>query len=187
MDADDALTPDSLAVRLDVFQKDENIDFVDGRVEFMDTHSNTISGGFYQPSFDGKPYEQLLKLNSACFFGPTWMIKRDKTLNYTFDPSFTHSEDIYFFLTISKGKIYSYTKQAILNYRKTSSSAMANLDGLEHGYINLLKKCRTELKVKPVQLMELKLRTAKIMFLSYLFNGKKVFKAIISPFKMLLA
>ena len=132
-------------------------------------------------------YLELLKLNEKCLFGNTWMIKRRKKEKYIFQEDMTHAEDLFFYLSISKGKSYSYTNECILYYRQNEGSAMTNLKGLEEGYIILLKKKKTQLFQKTTVILQLKLKTSKIMFLSYLFNGKNIVSAIKTPFKILFA
>ena len=175
LDADDLLTPNSLSDRLKEFGEDPALSFVDGQVQFIDRDGKMIPGG-YSPKFKGEPFSRLMLLDSTCFFGPTWMIKREWGQEYRFDEKMTHSEDLAFYLGIAKNRKYSYTDEVILHYRKSGGSAMSNLDGLERGYCQLLAQMRQDYPNDYSPLT--KLKVMKIMFLSHLFDGKSMLKAI---------
>ena len=142
---------DSIKTRLDVFQQYPDISFVDGVVVYMNEDMKP-TGKQYVPSFKGDPYDELLNLNRKCYFGNTWMIKRETDINYRFNEEMTHAEDLFFYLTISKNKKYTYTNSPILFYRERKNSAMKDLAGLEHGYLNLLRKIRKEFHSNPATL-----------------------------------
>ena len=182
LDADDVMPADSLISRLTVFQEQPDISFVDGMVVYMN-EDMTPSGRQYIPSFKGYPYNELLKLNRTCYFGNTWMIKREAGVNYRFSEEMTHAEDLFFYLTISKGRKYSYTSKPVLFYRVGQNSAMKNLDGLEQGYFKLLNNVRKELNPDPVILQNLKRRIMRIIFLSHLIDGFNPLKAFRSLFR----
>lgn len=185
LDADDQLTINSLSARLTVFEKKPSVGFVDGTVHLTDELGHIISHRHYQPNFRGKPLMQLQQLKGNCFFGPTWMIKRNAKLNYTFDEKMTHCEDLYFYISIASDYLYDYTDDAILNYRKYNNSAMSNLMGLENGYIALIKKLR--IKYSNINPFYTKLKVTKIMFLSHLFDGKSILNAIGSVYRIMIS
>jgi len=73
---------------------------------------------------------------------------------------------------------YNFTDQAVLLYRNNPQSAMTNIDGLGEGYSLLIKKIKTNKWATYWQLFALKLKVTKIMFLSHLFDGGSVGKAL---------
>ena len=177
LDADDAMTPESLMARLNIFKKNSDVSFVDGKVIYMNSNMKP-TGREYIPRFKGTPYYNLLRLSSSCYFGPSWMIKREHDIVYKFVERMTHAEDLYFYISISNGKKYSYTSEEVLHYRVTGQSAMSNLEGLEKGYKILYNKIKNEQKPDYRILIYLRLKLKKIMFLSYLFDGKMPLKAL---------
>jgi teichuronic acid biosynthesis glycosyltransferase TuaG len=184
LDADDIIPPNSLQSRLDVFRADPSVDFVDGRVEFLDEDGKQLPG-FYQPSFRGKPFAELAKLNASCFFGPSWTIKRDKYEDYEFDQEMSHAEDLYFYLTISKDKKYDFTENVVLNYRETEASAMSDLLRLEKGYIDFLQRLKA---IYPEEYsLIIKFKVVKVMFLSHLIDGRNLVRAVRSAVHLLRA
>lgn len=186
LDADDFWPANSLEVRFNHFSQNPDVDFVDGQVQYVSVDSEILNKTF-KPNFKGKPYERLLALDSRCLFGPSWMIKSSPEIQYEFDTDMSHAEDLFFYLTISKGKLYDYVDDTILYYRQRPDSAMKDIQGLEKGYLLLIKKIREKLAVKPGTLLRLKLKVTKIMVLSFLFNAGKLGLACKTPFKILSA
>ena len=184
LDSDDVLTPDSLQVRLKVLKENPEIDFVDGAVQYVDENLKTINK-YYQPNFEGKVFKELLRLNEKCLFGNTWLIRRDFSKIYAFQTDMTHAEDLFFYLSISKNKIYSFTNEVILYYRQSNNSAMKDLQGLSNGYEKLIQKIKIKFPEENTQY--LKKRITRIMFLTWLFDGKNPVRAILSIFKFLKA
>ena len=185
LDADDAMPQDSIKTRLDVFQQYPDISFVDGVVVYMNEDMKP-TGKQYVPSFKGDPYNELLQLNRTCYFGNTWMIKRERDVYYRFNQQMSHAEDLFFYLTISKNRKYSYTERPVLYYRERKNSAMKDLAGLEQGYFYLLRIVKEELQLDPVTFKALKKRIIRIMFLSHLFDGRDPYSAARSLFRYLL-
>jgi len=184
LDADDVLPEYALESRLKIFLENEAVDFVDGGVDFVNESMSKLAKN-YRPSFKGKPYDRLLSLDSRCLFGNTWMVKRDMNEKYEFQTDMTHAEDLFFYLTISKGKFYDYTSETILLYRQRDNSAMKDINGLESGYLQLINKIKTKLGVSSWIVIRLKLKITKIMVLSHLFDGRDVWAAFKVPFKIL--
>lgn len=182
LDADDLLTEKSLEVRLEKFHTHSNLHFVDGQVHYIDPDGN-FTGRTYTPSFEGYPLPALMRLDERCLFGPSWMIRRRQGVNYSFATDMTHAEDLYFYLTIARQGKYSSVDESILHYRVHTDSAMRNLQGLENGYHLLLKKVKENFanEYDPY----LKRRIMRIMFLSWLVDGRNPWKAIRSIFRFL--
>ncbi|MFL5810754.1 MAG: glycosyltransferase family 2 protein [Flavisolibacter sp.] len=173
LDADDVYTPNSLQSRINVFKKDETTDYVDGAVIFK-TGDMTQDIKTYTPSFEGQPYPQLLRINTACLFGNTWMIKRKQGVRYQFNTSLAYSEDLFFYLTITEhGGQYRYTHDVVLWYRRHAVSAMQNTKGLEKGYRELYRLVKKQLRTNTSQLLYLKYKISRIMFATYLKGEKK--------------
>lgn len=167
LDADDIMPPQSLEGRLNVFSGNNEVMFVDGKVLIKDIHLQQIIGT-YQPSFQGNPYNELLGISKRCFFGPTWMIKRNKNQTYQFKEELTHSEDLLFYLSIAEQGLYATTSEEVLWYRTGNSSAMTNLKGLEQGYARLYSEIKHNHNVSRKRLRYLKYKITRIMMLSYL-------------------
>ena len=180
-DTDDIMPSNSIQSRLNIFIQNPELSFVDGAV-ITKNYDMSVIKRKYIPSFTGIPYENLLTLNSNCYFGPTWLIKRENNVSYRFIEHMSHAEDLYFFISISQGKKYSYTIEEVLHYRITHNSAMSNLDGLKNGYNILFDRIKDIHKPKFSTLLLLKIKIKKIMFLSYMFDGKMPIKAIKSLF-----
>lgn len=171
LDSDDLLSKNSIASRLQVFENNKNIDFVDGRVEVFDTNTGKIKRT-YNPDFEGNPFDELISLSGKCFFGPTWMI-RNKSTNYQFDESITHGEDLLFFIDHSKHGIYNYTNDLIYRYRTGNASAMTDLKKLEVGYFSLYDVLVSRHGVSK----DFRSKIKSIMFKSYLVRFQP-FRAI---------
>ncbi|MFY0689691.1 MAG: glycosyltransferase [Cyclobacteriaceae bacterium] len=144
LDSDDKLPPNSLNSRLLIFEKNDNIEFVDGVVELWDcTFHDLIETK--KLNFSGNPFYALCQIDNSCFFGPTWMIKRIAKKEYKFKEGLSHGEDLLFYLTISKnGELYEASGDVVYQYRTGNESAMKDLDGLWNGYKSVyleLKNC----------------------------------------------
>ncbi|GAB1445883.1 hypothetical protein MASR2M41_16150 [Flammeovirgaceae bacterium] len=169
LDADDQLTPNSLASRLEIIQH-QNADFVDGVVSIYDEGSKKVIGE-YRPNFKGIPQSQLLKLSSRCFFAATWLIRMYPESNYTFEETIRHGEDLDFLVQIGATGTYSYTEKTVMIYRTGVPSAMSDLRGLEEGYSQLFRKWKSQGLLLGSKSLMLKLKMSKIIFLSYLNTG----------------
>ena len=169
LDSDDIFPPDSLQSRINIFHQNPDISFVDGVVLIKDYKMDKIHR-YYRPSFKGNPYNQLIKMSEKCFFGPSWMIKRNDDINYMFNPNMTHLEDLYFYLSISQNGTYDYTNDTVLYYRTTPTSSMSNLSGLEDGYYKYFNLIKNFHKYDYSTILYLKYKIFRIMFSIYFFN-----------------
>lgn len=172
LDCDDMLPRESIDIRIRRFRKDETLMFCDGRVVVFD-HDPLVEKRSWMPSFTGVPFKRLCRLSESCFFGPTWLIKRDASLNYMFDEDLTHAEDLFFFMTIAQYGRYDYVQNTILNYRSSDNSAMSNLTGLANGYFSLYDKMLSAFPTSTTSWdrLWLWLRIRRIMILSFLSKG----------------
>jgi teichuronic acid biosynthesis glycosyltransferase TuaG len=166
LDADDVLPPRSLEVRLRMFNG--AISFVDGGIESFDLSMKTKMAE-WRPRAQGNVLKKLFRVDNSCFFGLTSMIKRNARIDYRFDETLTHCEDLLFFMTIAHSGNYAYTDEVILRYRKNNGSAMQNINGLAGGYTALRNKMCTLFKGKlslwDKLVYDVKVR--KIMFLTF--------------------
>jgi glycosyltransferase involved in cell wall biosynthesis len=179
LDADDAYPKDSLEVRLTAFKKDPEIAFVDGQVLIMD-HKLTHIIKTKSHTFRGNPFNALVQLDESCFFGPSWMIKRNLGVNYKFKEGLTHCEDLLFYISISQyGGKYTAVTNPVLKYRQGHHSAMRNLKGLENGYLQLYQVLVEDIQLNEKGLQALKYKLRSIMWKSYLVSW--------SPLRALLA
>lgn len=134
LDADDSLTANSLMSRVQVLLANLDCDYADGVVVKMDSKMERKVTE-WRPDFKGNPFEDLALLSGKSFFGPSWMIRRNRDINYAFVDGLTHCEDLLFYMTLAKtGGNYIHVNETILNYRLHGNSAMSNIDGLAFGY-----------------------------------------------------
>jgi glycosyltransferase involved in cell wall biosynthesis len=180
LDADDILPPNSIQSRITIFDQIENISFVDGKVDFLDTELKKIIKT-YLPNFKGNPLKELIYLTGKCFVGQTWMLRVNDNL-IPFKKGLTHGEDLLFYIQNSlKNEQYSYTDEVVLKYRQNSSSAMKNIVGLEKGYEIIWNELRVMNQI-PIEWSRLfRKKTKMILFKSYLKN-----KEFIKAFKVLI-
>lgn len=181
LDADDVMPPQSVSSRLAVLLADPDLSFADGSVLMMDRTLTTILKR-YTPTFTGEPLAELLKLNGSCFFGTTWMIRKGTGMELRFDEDTSHAEDLLFYLSVSKGRKYGFTRETVLHYRRTGTSAMSNLDGLARGYAHIVRwlKARPEL-LEARERERFERKCDMIMARSYLRN-KEPMKALAHVF-----
>ena len=184
LDSDDVFTRDSLTSRLNVFRDGPpDLDFVDGRVEERDERLDQVLR-VYHPAFRGNPFRQMLRISESCYLGQTWMLRRKPNVNYSMRNDLSNGEDFFFFLEQSRrGGKYNYTEEIILYYRRHPASASADLDGLNRSYQLIHKEIRNwpEVSIRDASFYWIKSR--KIMFLSYLFDGREYWKAFRSLFQ----
>jgi hypothetical protein len=137
----------------------------------------------YKFNFRGNPTKSLVRLDGQCFFGPSWMIKIKPNKKYFFDESITHGEELMLYLSLSKDGVYSTVDETVLVYRKSDSTAMSNLKGLESGYKKILSSVKKMDYVLDEDKRYMKFRIIRIMFLSYL-NKLDIYNAITIFFRI---
>lgn len=133
LDADDVMPEGSITSRLAVFEQDPELAFVDGAVLYCDALMRP-TGKRYTPAFSGDPFPLLLAFDRRCFFGNTWMIRREVIGAIRFREDLTHVEDLMFYLEIAHGGRYGCTQLPVLHYRVTGQSSMVALDRLDRCY-----------------------------------------------------
>lgn len=165
-DSDDLLPNNSISSRLKVFEKDNNIDFVDGSVLAFQNNITTVLNT-WTPAFKGNPTKKLIQLSPDCFRGLTWLMKVDAHTKYMFSENMSHAEDLLFYInTSSTGKIYNFVSSPVLYYRQ-HNSAMSNLRGLEEGYKELYNTIKLNFSDCIKEIKCLKRKIIRFMFLDY--------------------
>jgi glycosyltransferase involved in cell wall biosynthesis len=168
LDADDCFTKNSVKCRLEKFAADPELSFCDGQVLVCD--EKLLPRSKWRPVARGLVFRKLLRLSSECFFGPTWLIKRDANFQYIFREGMSHAEDLFFFMEICGSGYYDFVGEDILMYRRWKGSAMKDLKGLASGYTHLYSKAVSIFRDK-ITLSEkiyLWFKIRKIMVLSFL-------------------
>lgn len=177
LDSDDVMPPGSIASRLRIFERDPGLSFVDGRVLFFDRSLERVSRT-YVPTFRGEPFPLLIRFDPACFFGNTWMIRREALGTTRFDESLTHVEDLLLYLNISPGRRYDFTTEPVLHYRITGYSSMTRLEGLERSYHQVYRWMRQHKElVSRRDLVRAKYRIDRMMSGAY-WNARKPLQAL---------
>ena len=181
LDGDDVIPSCSISSRLNVFQSDDEICFVDGKVLTFRGQNETIIDQ-YVPSFRGKPLSRFISMDGSVFRGNTWMIKHNNLSELSFRSNLTHGEDFMFYMDIIDIGLYDFTLDPVLKYRKTDHSAMSNTDGELRGYIYMVKELR-KLNLHSEQIRIFKAKTSSIIFKSFLKKGWPI-KALVGAFRI---
>ena len=165
LDADDVLTRTSLSSRLASFG-DEDICFSDGSVEVYDSFLS-IKERTWTCQQPKHVLGSLIRLDGACFFGPTWMIRRKPSVKYFFDEELTHGEELFFYMSYAHLGRYVCTNKIVLKYRRSANSMMSDVIGLARGYSLIGMKIKSlPVKVSPGDRITFAFRSRKIIFLS---------------------
>ena len=171
LDADDVLTPNSLSLRLSCFTNPE-VYFADGSVSIHDSKLTRVITAWV-PGKRGGVTRNLMRLDGKCFFGPTWMIRRDQSIAYKFDEDLHHGEDLFFCMSYAHLGLYDFTPEVVLKYRRSPNSAMTNLVGLATGYTLIRRKIHhMPGTVSVIDRLIFNVMTCKIMFLCFLKAGQ---------------
>lgn len=172
LDADDELTKNSVSDRLNGFKSNEKINFIDGIVKSIN-RKNGKTFSTYKPKFRGCPKKELAKLNENCFFGITWMIKRNRSIKYKFRENFSHAEDIVFYIDYcTESSFYTYINEPIYIRNITSNSAMSDINSLEKGYLQFYNLIKEQRLLTENELNKLNLKIKKILLKSYISEIK---------------
>lgn len=185
LDGDDVLPTGSISSRVKIFEKDERIGFVDGKVlTVQDSVDNVIAT--YTPNFKGEPMDRLLSLDGSVFMGNTWMIRVKSPIQLRFENGLTHGEELLFYIMALTGMYYDFTEEPVLFYRKHGPSAMSNIDGQRDSYVKLISKVDAMQGVTKNQVSRFRKKAASIIFKSFLKQVKPI-KAISGAIQILSA
>ena len=172
LDADDCLPPDALRVRSVFLDEHPEVDIVNGSV-------NVMSAGqlirIYKPDLAiGSLLDRLATLDEGVFFGVNYMLRRERIQLGRFPESASHCEDIIFFLSLAHqaNLIYGAVPDVVYEYRIQPDSAMANLDGIERGYLELLRRTREMSRISDAMRKMQRRRVRRILFRSWLRRAR---------------
>ncbi len=175
LDADDELPPDSLECRLRYLQCHPEVNIVDGDYEVCDQKLQSVLR-VRKAGLEGLFFPRLIRLDASVFFGVGFMVRASAIENLRFCKGLTHCEDLLFLLQAADGKNWRYgaVPQPIYRYRTGNTSAMSNLDGLEHGYLELFEACLRLQEPTTDDLDYLYRRIRRILMRSWLRRGRPV-------------
>lgn len=172
LDADDCLLPDALRARSAFLDEHPEVDIVNGSV-------NVVSAGdlirIYKPDLTiGPLLGRLTTLDEGVFFGVNYMLRRGKIQLGRFPAGASHCEDIIFFLSLAHqaNLIYGAVPDVVYEYRIQPGSAMANLDGIERGYLELLRRAREMPRISDAMRKGQRRRVRRILFRSWLRRAR---------------
>jgi teichuronic acid biosynthesis glycosyltransferase TuaG len=173
LDADDVLPPDSLETRVRYLVQHADVDIVDGTVEVRDSQLQRVVR-VREPGAAGSFFPRLIRLDASVFFGIVVMLRRSAVSQLRFRPGMTHCEDLLFLLQAADGRDWRYgsVQRTVYVYRHGGTSAMANLDGLERGYLSLFEACRQLREPTADDLDYLYRRIRRILVRSWLRRGR---------------
>ena len=175
LDADDILPSHSLEARVDYLESNPDVDLVDGYISVKDMDMKKDIR-IYEPYYKGLLLPRLVALDSRVFFGVIYMFKRKLLGDVRFKEKMTHAEDLLFYMELSSlhSVKYGFVSETIYWYRSGHTSAMTNLNGLENGYLQLIEEVKKIQNISKTDFFMFKTKIAKIMFLSWLSQRKKV-------------
>ncbi len=183
LDADDALTEISIALRVECFCNNEDTDLVHG-IASIRTENLEIEQRASEPFKYSKLLDLVLKLDNRLFFNPSYMIRASKIANLKFKVGMTHCEDILFlFSLLHQGCRYNSVSHRVYLYRVSGTSAMSNIDAMIKGYLELLASIKSK-KISYVRTIRMRLKIIRIV-LSWsirsgnLSNLRNIYKAIV--------
>jgi len=178
LDADDALPPRSLEARVQLLQSDPCVDVVDG-VFIVCGPEISQQLQQRQPGERGPLLPRLLKLDEHVFRNVCFFCRRCLLGQVRFQPGMTHAEDLLFLIELAalQHPIYAGVDEATYLYRTGRSSAMANLNGWERGYLSLLKQLRTIPQLRWHQCLPTHLRITRILLATW-FKRRQPIRAL---------
>ena len=168
LDADDILPPDALRVRSAVLDAQRGVDIVHGGVQ-------VTSGGVPVRRSDpdlrpGPLLQRLARMEEGVFFSPNYMLRREKIGHHRFPVGVTHCEDMIFFLTLANEADLQYAAvpEVVYEYQVQPQSAMTNLDGLERGYLELVRRSADLHRIDAAARLVQYRRVRRILYRSWL-------------------
>lgn len=171
LDADDILPPNALEIRADFLDASPSVDIVNGGIRV--TSDGSLLRRYTPGLGEGPLVDRLALLDEEVFFGPFYMLRRERIGMHRFPEGISHCEDMIFFLTLAHdaGLIYGAVPEDVYEYRVNPGSAMSNFDGIEAGYLELLRRtaCLDKLAAD-VRAYQAR-RVARILFRSWLRKG----------------
>lgn len=177
LDADDRLPSEALAIRAGYLDRHPDVDIVNGSIRT--TSAGQTLANYRPDSTEGPLLERLARLEEGVFFGPFYMVRRNRISAHRFPVGISHCEDLIFFLTLAHeaGLRYGAVAEEVYEYRVHPASAMSNLAGLEAGYLELLARAARMERIDRMTRGYQARRIARILFRSWLRRGH-LFRAI---------
>ncbi len=168
LDADDLLPPDALALRAAYLDTQPNVDIVNGGVRV--TSEEHLLRHYHPDQDEGPLLERLARLQEGVFFNVNYMLRRTKIGDHRFPEGLSHCEDLIFFLTLAHDRALRYgaISDIIYEYRVQPSSAMSNLDGIEQGYLELIRRSQAMPGLSPATRHVQRQRVQRILVRSWL-------------------
>lgn len=168
LDADDLLPPEALELRAVYLDARPDVAIVNGGVRV--TSQGHDLRQYFPDLKQGLLQDRLARLEEGVFFGVNYMLRRECIGDHRFIEGLSHCEDLIFFLTLAHEKSLSYgaVPEIVYNYRVHPSSAMSNLDGIEQGYLALVRRCKALPNLSSATRYVQKKRVQHILFRSWL-------------------
>ena len=185
LDADDVLPADAFRVRSAVLDAQPGVDIVHGSVQVT---SRGVPVRRYDPDLRPGPLlQRLARMEEGVFFGTIYMLRREKIGRHRFPVGVTHCEDLIFFLTLAHEADLQYAavSEVVYEYRVQPQSAMTNLDGLERGYLELVRHSAGLPRIDAAGRMIQQQRVRRILFRSWLrrFRPDRALAALVKLHK----
>ncbi len=184
LDADDMLPKDSLEVRAELFSAHPEIHMADGAMELRDPGMRR-SLGLRSPSFQGEPFNELVRFTGSCFNGITWLVRWPVAPPLRFEEHVTQMEDLLFYLAYSTpGRRYMASGSTVLLYRRSSTSSTSDLAGMERSFRNVHRWLLRTGRPRRMDLLLFRLRSRRMMAGSWAKAGRpwKAFLSLLRPF-----
>lgn len=182
MDADDRLPPEALLHRVSYLESNPHVDIVNGAIRV--TEGNRTLRTYVPSTAIVELFPKLAALDENFFFGPFYMVRRARIGAHRFPRGVSHCEDICFFLELAHefNLIYGAVDAEVYEYRRSSSSAMSNLAGIETGYLALISLAARLKRMTSRQMLALRIRAASVMAKSWVRRGRPLnaFQAILN-------
>ncbi|MDU8946142.1 glycosyltransferase family 2 protein [Ovoidimarina sediminis] len=172
LDADDTIPGDALELRAELLEREPSIDIVHGAVRVFE--GERVVRCVPPDLRRGPLLDRLARLEEGVFVGVCYMLRREKIGGFRFPESLTHCEDLAFFLNLAHyaDLRYGAVGKVVYEYRLSPGSAMSNLDGLEAGYLYLLRQVAGMERISEGDRSFLRRRVERILFRSWLRRGR---------------
>lgn len=168
LDADDLLPPDALALRAAYLDAKSDVEIVNGGVR-VTSEGHLLR--HYHPDLDEGPLlDRLARLQEGVFFNVNYMLRRAVIGDHRFPEGLSHCEDLIFFLALAHDKALRYgaVRDTVYEYRVQPASAMSNLDGIERGYLELIRRSQALSGLPPATRHAQRQRVRRILVRSWL-------------------
>lgn len=163
LDADDRLPPESLSRRVAYLDANPSVDIVNGGI--LVTEGGKVVRRHVPLTAIQPLLPRLAALDERVFFGPFYMLRRSRIESQRFPAGLSHCEDLCFFLELADqaNLVYGAVDAEVYEYRKHGASAMSDVDGIESGYLALVRVARRLKGMTPRRMLALRWRVASIM------------------------